>query len=183
MIYVLKSMTDSNCFKGGFSALVFLRRATVNNRQLKELQDQLKVYVEEAGYELLDLEYIHNKGDRILRFYIYHPEGINADDCEKVSNILNPVLDDLDPIENFYYLEVSSPDLSRPFTNDRYFEIHRGEILEFNLYGKYKNRKTFNARLIDFDDKVYKLEETGDEGNEFEIERNKVASVKIVLNF
>lgn len=155
----------------------------MNKKQLEDLKKSLEGRVEECGYELLDLEYDQKGPDRVLRFYIYHPEGISADDCEKVSNVLSPILDEIDPIDNFYYLEVSSPDLSRPFTNDRYFEIHIGDLLEINLYGKYKNRKLFNAILLDFNDEVLKLKELGEDGEEFEIKRDKVASVKVAITF
>ncbi len=155
----------------------------MNKKQIEDLKNSLEGTVEECGYELLDLEYDQKGPDRILRFYIYHPDGISAEDCEKVSNALSPVLDEIDPIDNSYYLEVSSPDLSRPFTNDRYFEIHIGDLLEFNLYGKYKNRKLFNAILLYFDDEVLKLKELGEGGEEFEIKREKVASVKVAITF
>lgn len=157
----------------------------MNKKELQALKDQLEGKVEEVGFEILDLEFFQSGKDRILRFYIYRPEGVGIDECEKVSQVLSPLLDQLDPISSSYLLEVSSPDLSRPMKTDREFQIRLGEDLEFTFYSKFQGKKQWIARLIDFDQEKFRVKITNSKGNEEEqvFDRSKVASVKPALIF
>ena len=65
-------------------------------------------------FELVDVEYVKEAGNWYLRAYIDKPGGITIDDCETVSRVLSDVLDREDFIDEAYYLEVSSPGLTRP---------------------------------------------------------------------
>lgn len=58
------------------------------------------------------MRYVKEGADRFLRVYIDKPEGIDINDCENVSRAINGPLDELDPIEEAYCLEVCSPELS-----------------------------------------------------------------------
>lgn len=117
-------------------ALVFFKPEGGEMKQsmVKTWRPRFDEVVQEAGYELLDVEFVHEQDDAILRFFIYHPDGITVDDCEIVSNALSPKLDEWDPIDQHYLLEVSSPDLSRPLKTDRQLELHIGEEVEIGLY-------------------------------------------------
>ena len=64
--------------------------------------------VEEAGCELWDVEYVREAGSWFLRIYIDKEGGVDILDCEKVSRALSDLLDEADPIEGSYTLEVSS---------------------------------------------------------------------------
>lgn len=117
---------------------------------------------DDLGYELVDIEFKTTEMGKILTFFIYSPNGITAEDCEKVSKYLDPKLDQLDLIKGQYYLEVSSPDLDRPLKNKRDFERNRDNELEIKLKtgemltGKYRN---FLEDSIEFliDDEIIKI--------------------------
>ena len=70
--------------------------------------------VEEAGCELWDVEYVREAGSWFLRIYIDKEGGVDILDCEKVSRALSDLLDEADPIEGSYTLEVSSAGADRP---------------------------------------------------------------------
>ena len=81
-----------------------------------ELAKLLEPAVERLGYELADLEVrIGGKGG-FIRVYIDKPEGIDLEDCEKVSLAVSALLDVEDPAPGNYNLEVSSPGLDRKLT-------------------------------------------------------------------
>ncbi|MBR1993470.1 MAG: ribosome maturation factor RimP, partial [Firmicutes bacterium] len=64
------------------------------------------------GYELYNIEFVKEGKDWFLRVYVDMASGegyIGTEDCEKVSRFLSEKLDEEDPIEQNYYLEVSSP--------------------------------------------------------------------------
>lgn len=162
---------------------------------IKKLYQIFQGPIEQAGYELLDIEYLHESIGWVLRFYIYRPEGIFLEDCEQVSNLLSPMLDELDPIEGAYHLEVSSPDLARPLVNDRYLSISLGVELVFTFYRAYEGQKNWRGILLDFDDQAYQVALTAQEpnknkkkspsfspGDQVAFPRKEVASVKVYLD-
>jgi len=81
------------------------------------------------GYELVAWE-MSGKG-RLLRVFIDKPEGIDVDDCAKVSNHLTRLF----TVENIEYdrLEVSSPGLDRPLTKLADYARFSGEEAQINL--------------------------------------------------
>ncbi|MCR5720287.1 MAG: ribosome maturation factor RimP, partial [Lachnospiraceae bacterium] len=82
---------------------------------------------QECGVEIYDVEYVKEGSDYYLRVYIDKPEGVNIDDCEKVSRRLSDALDAEDFVEDAYILEVSSPGLGRKLTKDKHFEKSLGQ--------------------------------------------------------
>lgn len=152
----------------------------MNKTQLEELRGRLTQEVEGLGYELIDVEFVKEHGDRYLRFFIYRPDGISVDDCEAVSEHLNPILDELDPIDEAYFLEVSSPDLNRPLKTDRDLERNLGEQLELSFYQKLDGQKKRTGKLVAFDDKTVTLEVSGKEET---YEREAISKIKIAIVF
>lgn len=71
----------------------------------------LEDFLEENGYRLHNIEFEREAGDWYLRVYIARNDEqyVSTDDCELVSRYLSDKLDEVDPIEDAYYLEVSSP--------------------------------------------------------------------------
>lgn len=67
------------------------------------------------------MRYVKEGADRFLRVYIDKPEGIDINDCENVSRAINGPLDELDPIEEAYCLEVCSPGIERELIRDEHF--------------------------------------------------------------
>lgn len=112
---------------------------------------------------LYDIEYIREPKGNILRFYIDKTcEPVSIDDCEIVSEKISDILDELDPIEESYYLEVSSKDLSRPFKNDKDFYNNIGKQVELKFYAPINGNKELVGILKDFNDEqiIIELENT-----------------------
>lgn len=114
--------------------------------------------VEQVGVELYDVEYIKEGGQWYLRVYIDSPEGIDIDQCEAVSRLLDPALDKADPIREAYILEVSSVGLDRPLKKEKDFLYFMGEMIEVRLYKPYEGQKEFVGRLIDFAEGSFTVE-------------------------
>lgn len=73
------------------------------------VENLLKNIIEDLGYDLYDVLYVKEGKDFYLRVVIDKPSGIDINDCEKVNNAINDVLDEADYIKDQYFLEVSSP--------------------------------------------------------------------------
>ena len=78
--------------------------------------------VRECGLTLWDVRFVKEGAQWYLRIYIDKPDGVNIDDCEKVSRAIDKPLDELDPIEQNYCLEVCSPGLERELIRPEHFE-------------------------------------------------------------
>lgn len=74
----------------------------------KKVESLIINEIEKLGYELYDVEYVKEGKDYYLRIYIDSEKGISLDDCEKVNNAINDLLDSADYIKEQYFLEVSS---------------------------------------------------------------------------
>ena len=84
---------------------------------------------DELGYELWDVEFVKEGTRRILRVTIDSEEGITIDDCERMHRAIDPVLDEADPIESAYYLEVSSPGIERELRTERHIEVGMDRLM------------------------------------------------------
>lgn len=84
-----------------------------------KLKELIKPLVDEQGYEFYHVEYVKENNEYYLRVYIDSDNGISLSDCEKISRLVSNLMDESDPIEGQYYLEVSSPGIDRQlFTNE-----------------------------------------------------------------
>ena len=83
--------------------------------------------VDEAGFELVDLELAGRQGSYVLRLLIEKPGGVTINDCVEINHELSCLLDMEDPIPSRYTLEVSSPGLDRPFKTTRDYQRALGK--------------------------------------------------------
>ncbi len=128
-------------------------------------------YLAENGYELYNTEFVKEGRDWFLRVYIdklpvidvpaeTEDEAasesevqayISTEDCEKVSRFLSEKLDESDPIEQNYYLEVSSPGMDRPLITPEHYERYVGHEIEIKLYKAIDGVKNISGVLESFD--------------------------------
>lgn len=107
--------------------------------------------VEEAGCELWDVEYVREAGIWFLRVYIDKDGGVDILDCENVSRKLSDLLDEADPIEGSYTLEVSSAGAERPLKRPSDYEKFMGSPVAVKLYKAKNGRKEFAGVLAGYE--------------------------------
>ena len=108
--------------------------------------------VTELGYSIWDIVYSKIGADYHLEITIDSESGINIEDCEKVHRAIDPILDECDPIEGFYYLEVSSPGIERELRTREHIELSLGERVEAKLFTAKDGRKSVIGTLVSVDD-------------------------------
>ena len=96
--------------------------------------EALKPVINDLGYSVWDIEYVKEGADYYLRSTIDHADGVDINACEKVHRTIDPMLDELDPIEDAYHLEVSSPGLERVVKYDWHYEVLIGQKLSLRLF-------------------------------------------------
>ena len=122
----------------------------------------LEPAVERLGYELVDLEVRLGGKGGLVRLYIDKPDGIDLDDCEKVSLAVSAVLDVEDPVPGNYNLEVSSPGLDRKLTKVEHFQRFEGETVKVQLRFPIEGRRRFRGTLLSSDDENIVVEVDGE---------------------
>ena len=116
-------------------------------------------YAKQLGLEIYDVEYLKEGADWFLRIYIDKPDGnISSDDCEAMSRLIDPVLDEEDPISNSYYLEVSSVGLDRPLKLEKDFHRFMGEMIDVRLFKPINGMKELCGMLCGYDNGVFTVE-------------------------
>lgn len=103
--------------------------------------------LKEAGYELVEVEYVPGKGGGTLRFYIDGPDGIDVDDCATASHVLSELLDADDPMPGEYSLEVSSPGLDRVLRTPEHFARFVDNRVKVELQVPRDGRKRYTGVL------------------------------------
>ncbi len=141
----------------------------------------LEHHINNLGYELWDIEYVKEGSEWYLRITIDKPEGIFIDDCEKVHRLIEPLLDETDPIEDAYRLEVSSPGIERELRTDRHFKTSVGKEVTLKLFTALNGKKLLRGILDSYEDGIITIIEPDD--NELKIERSAVSRANIYFNY
>lgn len=144
------------------------------------LEDMLEPVVDGMGYELVRVLTIGAKNPT-LQVMIDRKDGkeVTVDDCAAVSRRLSDVLDEKDPIESQYSLEVSSPGIDRPLTKPEHFARFSGYEAKIETSTVIEGRKRFKGRISGIDDKnniVFEMD-----GTEYVIPFDEVAKAKILI--
>ena len=163
-------------------------------KKITEIVEEITAdFLAEKGLELYNSEFVKEGKDWFLRVYIdrlpkegidgnVEEEYVSTDDCESVSRFLSSELDRLDPIEQNYYLEVSSPGLDRALIKEKDFIRFCGRIVDISLYKAVDGKKTYQGVLkgLTEDNKIVITDE-----NEKEIEfpRGQVAKTRLAVIF
>ncbi len=154
----------------------------MGNKVIDIVRSILDTFLKENEYELFNVEYQKEGKDWFLRVYIDKEEGnISIDDCQKVSNYLSSKLDETDPIDRNYLLEVSSPGIDRPLIHDEDYIKYKGRMVDIFLYKAVNSQKVVSGILecLEEDDIVIKDEKD----QEIRIPRKIVSKVKLAVIF
>lgn len=130
----------------------------------------------DLGLEIVDVEFVREHNEWYLRVYIDKEGGVTIDDCTSLSRVLSNKLDEIDPIDFSYYLEVSSPGIERPLKKDRDFERNVGKKIKIKLFEPIDGKKTIEGTLLGLEDKSILISIND---NTLKIDREKVSYVKL----
>ena len=137
--------------------------------------------IEEQKFELVDIEFLKEGQDWYLKVYIDKEGGITLDDCKIVSDFLSEKLDELEPIQQQYYLEVSSPGLDRTLKTECDFKKYKGSEIEIYLYKAIEGNKMLEGELIGLKEGCVVIKSMKNE--EVEIHREQISKVKLAVKF
>lgn len=133
-----------------------------------------------AGVELLDVEFVKEGPFRYLRLTIDKEEGVSLDDCSDVSRQLNAKLDKLDPIEEQYFLEVTSPGIERELKRPEDFQRNLEKNVQAKLYMPVDGLKLVKGILKTYVEGTITIEMNG---KTIELTKDKISSIRLIGQF
>ncbi|RHW39607.1 ribosome maturation factor RimP [Lysinibacillus yapensis] len=149
------------------------------------IEELVTPILEELDLELVDIEFVKEGRNWFLRVYIDTLEGgIDIDQCALVSERLSEVLDEKDPIEQNYYLEVSSPGAERPLKKDSDFKKALGKFVYVKTYEPIKDMKEFQGYLTAYTEEGLELDvRIKTRKLTVFIEKEKIAKARLAIDF
>lgn len=134
--------------------------------------------VQDSDLEVVDVEYVKER-DWYLRIYLDKEGGIEIDDCQRISEALEQILDEKDLLKGAYILEVSSPGLDRVLKKARDFEREQGKDVEVTFYAPVDGKKTWVGTLTGYDREKNAIVLDGEK----ELLLEKTAQVRLHIDF
>lgn len=156
------------------------------NKNLKRPIDIVKELAlktaDSLGLILWDVKLLKEGSMWYLRVFIDKESGITIEDCEKMSRALDGPLDELDPIEMSYCLEVCSPGIERELSTDKHLEQYLNSNVTITLVRKdIHGNKKITGKLQSFDKENISTENT--QGQIEKIPRQNIAHIKLLADF
>ena len=145
------------------------------------VEEILTPFVKTQDMEIVDFEFVKEGPYRYLRVIIDKEAPVTLDDCQLVSQFLNSKLDTLDPIEEQYFLEVSSPGVERVLKKDKEFEKFKGHLVQLKLFQAFEGQKAITGTLVGLIDDHIVIENA--QMGKVEIPKSKVSVTKLVVEF
>ena len=134
--------------------------------------------VTELGYRIWDVTYSKVGADYHLEITIDSDNGIGIEDCERVHRAIDPILDEVDPIEGFYYLDVSSPGLERELRTEEHLALSVGATVEAKLFAAKDGAKSIVGKLASYEDGKVTIES---DAGEVTLERSEISKLATVF--
>lgn len=129
-----------------------------------------------SSYEIYDIEFVKEAGENYLRIFIDKEGGVDLDDCEAVTDMINDPLDAIDPIADGYFLEVSSPGIERKLKTPEHFLKAIGEKIYIKAFAPINGKKEIVGILKSFANEEAVVEA---EGEEFIFPLTKIAKANL----
>jgi ribosome maturation factor RimP len=145
------------------------------------VRELISPVAEALGLELWDVEFVKEGARRILRVTIDSEHGITIEDCERMHRAIDPVLDEADPIDTSYDLEVSSPGIERELRTDEHILCFVGAEVELRLFAPIDGKKTLCGALAGLGEAGEILLDEG--GTVRAIPRQTVSKIQTVFQF
>lgn len=139
--------------------------------------------LEESGYELVDVKLFRDKSGLTLSLTVDRDEPISLDDIVKVSDLVNPILDQADPIQGAYTLDISSLGAEKPIKLDA-LEKYVGKFVNIHLSHPYEGKNILEGTLLEANaDSLTLVVKEKAKKKEIKIERKYVDKARLAIEF
>ena len=119
---------------------------------VKAVWEIVEPFASELGLRIWDVRFLKEGASWYLRIFIDKDGGVSIDDCVDLTHLINKPLDEADPIEQAYFLEVSSPGVERDLVRDEHFAAFIGEKIKVKMIRPVEGKREFSGILDSYDD-------------------------------
>lgn len=148
----------------------------------ERVENLIQKPIEDLGYSLYDVQYVKEGQNYFLRVFIEKEEGtIDLNDCEKVNDGINDILDTADYIKEQYFLEVSSTGIEKVLRKDKHLRAHIGEEIEIKLFKPLEGKKELTGTLEGFDENNVTLKI--EDNSNINLARKDISLIKTVYDW
>ncbi len=144
--------------------------------------DMVQPFLDQEGFELVEVEYVKEGGSYFLRVYVDKEGGIDIDECGRISEYLSEQLDRKDPIPDAYILEVSSPGAERPLRKPEDFRRAVGKDVYITTSEPIDGKKEFEGELVSYEEDSLTVK-IGKKGKLTVIPKERMASARLTILF
>jgi ribosome maturation factor RimP len=132
---------------------------------MKKLTDAIKTIVEDTGLYCYDVLYEKENDRFFVRVLLDSQQGITIDDCSRVSQLVSDLLDEKDPFEDPYFLEVMSAGIEHALRNDEELALAVGKKIKVDTFDQ-----SLTGQLIKYKDGTLTIQ----------VDRKKIITVNVM---
>ena len=145
------------------------------------IYDLTEKLIKQAGCILIEVEVKKSADKIILGLIIDKKNGVVFKDCEIVTKLVEPILNESENIKGRYdFFSVSSAGIDRPFKTTQDYINHIDKKIEVKLYSAVENKKLFKQKLLKANDDYIVLEY---KKNNIKIKKSNIIKANIAIEF
>ncbi|MEO0440305.1 MAG: ribosome maturation protein RimP [Pseudomonadota bacterium] len=148
---------------------------------LNKLEQLIEPEAQALGFELVRVQFVSGADELTLQIMAERPETgqLNIDDCAALSRRISEKFDEVDPIEEAYRLEVSSPGIDRPLTRAKDYANWAGHEARINLIDAVDGKKQLRGLLAGVEGEIIAIDDR--KSGRQETALSNVHSAKLIL--
>ncbi|MED1741859.1 ribosome maturation factor RimP [Bacillus swezeyi] len=156
----------------------------MSTKVIDTASEMVQPILDNLQLELVDIEFVKEGPNWFLRVFIDSEDGVDIEECAKVSEALSEKLDEADPIKQNYFLEVSSPGAERPLKKEADFMKALGKNVYIKTYEPIEGNKEFEGKLSAFDGEIAEITVTiKTRQKKINIPYEKIAKARLAVTF
>ncbi len=149
----------------------------------EELTNLLSTFLEEYGYSLYSLEYKKKSGDNYLTLVVDRVDPIDLDDISDISSKVSDYLDDIDPYEESYILDVSSLGAEKPLKVEQ-LDLYKERFINIHLTNPVEGENIYQGKLVEVDKTSITIElKIKTRVKQVKLEKENISKVRLALGY
>ena len=150
---------------------------------IQELRSLIEKRINSLGYDLVECNYVHSNGQDLLNIVVDKFEEIDMNMIVELSHDLNSYLDELNPYDNPYTLDISSLGAEKPLKVEK-LESYVGKYINVHLVNPIKGENIYEGTLEEVnDDKIIISYRQKTRSNKLEILKTNIYKIRLAIKF
>ena len=151
---------------------------------LDKIKNAILPAVNEMNLSIYDIEYVKEGNEFFLRIYLDREGGIDLEAIVEATKVISDILDEIDPIEGEYMLEISSPGAEKPLNTIEHLSNSINEYVRIELNNPKAGLDSVEGYLLAFDGKVLEVEyQIKTSKKRIQIDYDNVKKARLAIKF